>query len=258
MVAQRRGAPGSLYLIPPGDPLRPIVDDGRVHLGPHWLPGERELASIVTDTGGGRERYEAIDIDTGKVRRLFDIADFPIPSGWRRFGASIANNIVPNRTFSAFALTLLREGVPNIWVASLTGDRPDGRIVQRTFEREGGSFPVWSDDGRWIAYECFEGSDTHVCVTGADAKDGNRRQLTHEAGQSWVAGWNGDEILFAANRRGLWNIQSVSQSSGTTAPWTMAESPRFFVRYPRPQRPAGGVLYERGEVTARLFSVTLP
>jgi Tol biopolymer transport system component/DNA-binding winged helix-turn-helix (wHTH) protein len=258
MVAQRRGSPGSLYVMAPGGPLRPVVDDGRAHVGPYWMPGERELASIVID--GGKIGYETIDIETGKVRRLFEIADLPLPDGWRRLGTSIANNIVPNRAFSAVALTLVRDGVPNIWVASLTGGRPDGRIVQRTFDREGGSFPAWSDDGRWIAYECFEGSDTHVCLTGADPTDGDGRRLTHEAGQSWVNayGWNGDEILFAANRRGLWNIQSVPRSGGPPATWSIADGPRFFVRYPRPIRPAGGVVYERDEVTARIFSVTLP
>ena len=117
----------------------------------------------------------------GRERPLFLLSDLPTPPGQSQGStASPSTHIAFAPDFSRLAMAIEQNGVPNLWVASLRDARPDGRLVQRTFEREGGTYPAWSPDGRWIAYQCHEGTDTHVCVTGAE--HGDRLQLTHEAG----------------------------------------------------------------------------
>lgn len=255
VVGQRAGSGGTIYVLDPHGSPRPVTHDDGVHLNPQWLPGERELAHL--SERGGEMWFEAVDVETGLVRTLFPVSALPVPPGLRSFSASTANNEVPDPAFTRVAVTLIRDGVPNIWVASLSGGSPDGRIVQRTFEVDGGSFPAWSPDGRWLAYQCQEGTTTHVCVTGVEGE--GRLQLTREPGQSWVGGWVDDDgILFAAQRHGVWNVMAVSRKSGAVRPVTAGRPPRTLTRYPRWDEAGRRVLFEHGELTARVFRVTLP
>ena len=110
-------------------------------------------------------------------------------------------------------MAVVRDGTPNLWVGTMQDMRPRGDLIQRTFEREGGSYPAWSPDSQWLAYQCTRGTDTDVCVIGADGI--GRRQLTNQSGQSWVGGWaaDNDRILFAARRDAVWNVATVSRSN---------------------------------------------
>ena len=178
-------------------------------------------------------------------------------------------------------MAVVRDGVPNLWVAGLLqagrddrqsaapdtpassrrggvrGAPPDGTLTQRTFERDGGSYPAWSPDGRWIAYQCAEGTDTHVCVTSAAA--GGRLQLTDEPGQSWIGGWapDNDTIVFAARRRGIWNIATVSRSTTAVRTLTRFGDSRSYVRYPRWDASRSRVVFERSETAGRLWAVEI-
>lgn len=120
-----------------------------------------------------------------------------------------------------------------MWVATLRKFTPTGLLVQRTFEKDGGSYSAWSPDGRWMAYECGEGTDNHLCVVGAEA--GGREQITHEPGQSWVGGWapDNDTIFFAARCDAVWNVASVSRKARAVTLLTHFTEPRIYVRYPR-------------------------
>lgn len=257
MVGSRSGASGNLFLIGPSGLLRQLTDDPSNHGGPQWMPGEREIA-FVTDQGEG-PGISAIDPEAGRTRPLFALADLPRPPGPSQPStASPAVNIVFAPDFTRLVTAFVQDGRPNLWIAGLRHQRPDGTLTQRTFEREGGSYPVWSPDGRWIAYQCNEGADTHVCVTSAD--DGERVQLTHEPGQSWVGGWkpDSDAVLFAAQRHAVWNVATVSRTTSRVQMVTHFTTPRGYVRYPRWDASQNRALFERSETTGRIWWVRLP
>jgi Tol biopolymer transport system component len=257
LIGDRAGSNIDLFLLAPGAPLRQLTTDPANHSGPQWMPGEREVAFITEEEGG--PAYRSIDPETGRETPLFRLADLPRPPGESQPStAAPSTNIAFARDFSRLAMAIVRDGRPNLWVAGLRLYRPDGTLVQRTFEREGGSYPVWSPDGRWIAYECTEGTDTHVCVIGAE--HGDRVQLTHEPGQSWVGGWasDSDRVLFAAKRAAVWNVAAVSRSTGVVQTLTHFTEPRGYVRYPRWDPANNRAVFERSETTGRIWSVELP
>jgi Tol biopolymer transport system component len=257
LVGSRSGSNTSLFLLAPRAPLRQLTTDPPHHGGPLWMPGEREIA-FVTNHGEG-PGFWAVDPETGRERMLFLLAELPQPpAGSRDSTAAPFLNIAIARDFTRLAMAVVRDGAPNLWVASLRESRPDGALVQRTFESEGGTYPVWSPDGRWIAYQCASGTDTHVCVTGAD--DGDRIQLTNEPGQSWIGGWapDSDRIVFAARRGAVWNVATVSRSTSVVRTLTSFTEPRLYVRYPRWDRAHNRIVFERSETTGRIWSVDLP
>lgn len=254
---ERPGSNIDLFLLPPRSPLRQITSDRSNHFGAQWMPGEREIA-YVTNTPDGAG-FGAIDPSNGRTRTLFRLADLPNPPGpSQRSSASPAANLKFSPDFSRLAMAIVQDGKLNIWVAGLRQQRPDGTLTQLTFEKEGGSYPVWSADGRAIAYECNEGTDTNVCVINADGK--GRTQLTREHGQSWVGGWkpDNDTVLFAAERAGVWNIESVSRSTGQIGVLTHFTVPQGHVRYPRWDAFNHRAVFERAQTTGRIWSVELP
>ena len=256
-MGTRAGSNINLFLLTPPSPMRQITADAVNHRGSRWLPGERELA-YVTDFPDG-PGFAAIDPESGRTRRLFQLTDVPHPEGPSQAStASPTTNIAINPDFTALAIAIVTEGRPNVWLAGMRDQRPDGTMTQLTRERDGGSYPVWSADGRWLAYQCNEGSDTNVCVTRSDG--GGRIQLTHEPGQSWVGGWksDNDSVLFAAERDGVWNIQSVTRTTGRIQELTHFTDPPGHVRYPRWDPAHRQVVFERAQTTGRIWTVELP
>ena len=93
-----------------------------------------------------------------------------------------------------------------------------------------------------------KGTDMHVCVTGAER--GDRLQSTHETGeQSWVGAWtpDSDHVVFAARRRGVWNVAMVSKSTSKVETLTPFTTPRLYVRYPKWDHANDRVVFERSE-----------
>jgi Tol biopolymer transport system component len=159
---------------------------------------------------------------------------------------------------SRLAVAYVRDGVPNLWTLALGPDGPAGPFVQRTFEKDGGSFASWSPDGRALVYQCGQGADTNLCLIGADGSD--RRQLTHDEGQSFIGGWTPDAgtYVFAARRQAVWNVATVSPATGEVRYLTSFTEPRAYVRYPTWDPANSRVVFERFEVQGTAWSVELP
>jgi len=245
-----------IYLVLPNEPPRQLTTDAPDHGGAMWLDGDRGLA-VISDHGDG-PAYWRLDPDTGHERLLFRLSDLHQPPGIQSQIRGPGGGLALTRDLSRLAVAYIHDGVPNIWTMMLEAGRPRGQFVQRTFESEGGSYASWSPDGRWIAYECSQGADVNVCVVGADGE--NRAQLTREEGHSFIGGWvsDNDTLLFAARRNAVWNVTSVSRSSGKARTLTSFTEPRFYVRYPRWDAVNSRVVFERFETAGRLWAVELP
>jgi Tol biopolymer transport system component len=257
LIGERPGANVELFLLPPAKPLRQLTVDRATHGSAQWMPGEREIA-YFTDLPEG-PGFAAIDPENGRTRTLFLLSELPHPPGPSQPStAAPGTNNTFSPDFSSLAMAIVQDGKPNVWVAGLQHQHPDGTITQVTSEREGGSYPVWSPDGRWLAYQCNDGSDTNVCVTKADG--GGRAQLTHEHGQSWVGGWKSDNdtVLFAAERSGVWNVESVARTTGQIRILTRFTVPQGHVRYPRWDEANQRAVFQRAQTTGRIWTVELP
>jgi Tol biopolymer transport system component len=222
---------------------RQVTLDSEDHYLPAWVDGDREIAYVSFHDGGS---YRVVDATTGIERQLFRLNDLPLPPG-------TSLGPVP---MTRVAMTLLQGGVPNLWLATLKDGRPDGHVERLTSEPEGGSFPHWSPDGKWLAYQCASGPNEHICVV--DAQGGTPRQLTHGPEQNFIGGWMGNDIVLAAARRaGVWNIVGVSRVSGQSRQLTSFTDARSFVRYPQWDQAGKRLIFERAEYTANVWKVSL-
>ena len=159
--------------------------------------------------------------------------------------------------FKQLAISFVRDGVPNVWSSSLTAAGPDPHFIQLTREQESGAFADWSPDGRWLAYQCDAGTNTHICVI--PAAGGVRVQLSNDEGVSWLSGWiDNDKILVTAHRNAVWNVAWISRSTKVMHVLAHLTQPRSFVRYARWDPVNRRVVFEHSDITGRVWTVQLP
>jgi Tol biopolymer transport system component len=101
------------------------------------------------------------------------------------------------------------------------------------------------------------GEDTHILVMPAGG--GKATQLTFDKGQSWPYGWSpdGDKILFAGFREGLWNVRWVSRSTKRQQQVTDYRKLNAFVRYPSWSPGGDRVAYEYSETTGNIWTAAV-
>jgi Tol biopolymer transport system component/DNA-binding winged helix-turn-helix (wHTH) protein len=249
-----RGGLTQLWVGMPSGPARQVTVDEGEHYSPIWLPGARQLVYIAAHDGV--QAMCTVDIETGIERQMFDLSDLPVPAGETLYSVVVLN-VLPSNALTHIVFAAVKDGVPNLWKVALENGRPVGPATQLTFEAEGGAFPHWSPDDRWIAYQCVRDSSTQVCVIGSDGT--GRRQLTTTPGQQFIGGWKGnDEILVAALHQQIWNIVRVATADGRARRVTDFSQPNLYVRYPNWDPVSRQVIFERGETTGRVWNVELP
>lgn len=106
---------------------------------------------------------------------------------------------------------------PNVWIYELSGSRSMQRL---TF---GGSnrYPVWSRDGRWVAFQSDRDGDRAIFRQAADGSGTAERLTKPEAGvehipQAWSPG--DEHLLFSAVkdlRWTLWTLASKNRQPST-------------------------------------------
>jgi Tol biopolymer transport system component len=118
-------------------------------------------------------------------------------------------------------------------------------------------FPIWSHDGRSIAFEMKRGDDTNIALIPSDG--GEIRQLTFDHGQSWPHSWSpdGEKIAFGGFRNGLWNIYSVSVKDGAQKQLTHFNKLNPHVRYPSWSPLGNQIVFEYAETTGNIWMMEL-
>jgi Tol biopolymer transport system component len=247
---------GQIYVIGADGRSRQVTTDRGDHGGPLWLADGKTLA-ILADHGDGYG-YWTLDPDTGREQLLFRLSALPVPPNVQSQIRGPNAGVWLTADLSRLAVAYIRDGVPNLWTIALGPGGPIGEFVQRTFEKDGASFPSWSPDGRRIVYQCSQGLDTNLCLIDADGA--NRRQITHDEGQSFIGGWtpDSDTYVFAARRQAVWNVATASMSTGSVRLLTSFTEPRFYVRYVSWDAANDRIVFERHEVQGTIWSVDLP
>jgi Tol biopolymer transport system component len=118
--------------------------------------------------------------------------------------------------------TLIYTNVRNSWSVVLV-DQASGKEKELFPSRENIAMPVFSPDGRRIAFFQHKAADTHLFTIGADG--GGLQQLTHETGElNIMPAWSedGDSLYFYRMRpRPSFRRLSVSgKGSIEVLPWT--------------------------------------
>ena len=126
------------------------------------------------------------------------------------------------------AFASIANGMTNLWIMEVNTKR----LRQLTFDGATG-FPVWSPDGRLLAAQRGQGSDTHLVVV--NPANGAVQDLLADHAQNWVNAWSpdGGRIYYAKlETTGVWNIWAISRSTGVRTKLTHYTALDSFVRYP--------------------------
>jgi tricorn protease len=93
--------------------------------------------------------------------------------------------------------------------------------------------------------EIKRGEQTQIGVVSKDG--GSIEVLTNDRGQSWPHSWapDGDRIVYAAQRDGVWNVRVVSRRTHQTRALTHFTSPSGYVRYPAWSPRGDRIVFER-------------
>jgi Tol biopolymer transport system component len=181
---------------------------------PSWFPKGDRIAYLSTRLGPAT--LFSKPTKGGMAQKLLDLgSDFDSP------------RLSPDGTRVAFN-SKRGGGTINVWMAELAS----GTVRQVTFDRELAGFPSWSPDGKLLAVQVRRGDDRQVGIVPVEG--GKIELLTEAHGQSWGDSFSpdGQRIVFAGNRDGLWNIYWVSRGTKEERQLTVQTSPNVYVRYP--------------------------
>ncbi len=154
-----------------------LTSDPRWESGVAWSPDGEKIA-FTRGGPGGNDGISVMNVDGSEQRRLTSEA----------WGGELAWSPLGNK----IAFVSRRDGNAEIYVMNADGSG------QRNLTRNtvGDRNPVWSPDGRRIAFE----SDWQVNVMNADGSPAPRR-LTHNGGRNFAPAWSPDGQKIAFERR---------------------------------------------------------
>jgi Tol biopolymer transport system component/DNA-binding winged helix-turn-helix (wHTH) protein len=183
-----------------------------------------------------------VDVDTGTRERVARLRQDAAFFSYTRDGKRLA-------------FTSQKDGAPNLWMLAVGDQEPR----QLTFDRELAGFPVWSPDGKSLAYEVRRGDDTYIFLTRPDATGSQPVQLTTAAGDSWPHSWSPDgaRIAFAGRRDGVWNIWWISADGKHEKQLTSYHDLHHFVRYPDWSPSGNAIAYEYAENRSNIWMLEL-
>jgi len=199
---------------------------------PGWLPPGGRLT--FQSEQNGQKTIEAIDLNAGttSVLREFGQNDAPLrlsPDGKR------------------VAYGERQGGAVNVWIAPI--NQEDGPAKQMTFGEELMSYPCWSPDGKTIGFE--DGLEIAV----VPSTGGPMTVLTANHQPSLPNDWSpdGDKIVFAGQRNGVWNVWWVSRSTKQEHQVTHYTRDNIQMLYPSWSPRGDQIVYEYTETTGNIW-----
>jgi Tol biopolymer transport system component len=219
-----------------GENATPTTASGYV---PNWFPDGDQIAYI-----SNREKHWAVwatSLRKGNEHLLYS-ADKDIQ--YARLSAD-GKQLAFNLADSA--------GIINLWTVPISGGQPK----QLTFDKELAGFPSWSPDRKFIAYQMKRGDDGFLMIISSEG--GTPTQVTSGHGRSWPYSFSpdGDKILFAGERNGIWNVWWISRSTKEQKQLTSYTKPNAYVRYPAWSPLGTQMAYEYSEITGNIWLMDL-
>jgi Tol biopolymer transport system component len=254
----RPGAGSEVWLVDPaGGPASPMTSSDfynpMFYAGASWVATGRQLVFRVHRASS--VRVAKMDLDS---RRETTVLEVPRQGGTDDEDEALLNAddlaVSPDGLSAAYSRIEPEAGRPRLYVRRFA-ERSAHAVTDGEWPER---FPVWSPDGRTLAYELKKDDATNVAVV--PASGGSPRLLTAERNESWPFGWSpgGDRIVYAALREGLWNLWWVSPETGISRQLTTYTSANTFVRYPAWSPRGDRIAYELGTVTGNIWVGRLP
>ncbi len=233
------GSRGSVWVMDAdGKDSRLVLSQGGVESS--WFPDSRRLALVISQDQN--LLLTSVNVESGRTERLRYI-----DGGLGVTLGGVGVTLSPDGTEIAYHVG--QGGVFNTWTAPVE----NGSARQLTFDKEMMAYPCWSHDGKYLALEVKRGSSTQIGVIPSGG--GAVTELTSDPGQSWPNDWSpdGDKVLFAGQRDGLWNLYWVSRLDKSEKQITRYTKTNIYVRYPSWSPRGDQIAYEYTETTGNIY-----
>ena len=221
-----------------GDNVTQITTGPSVDWSPSWFPDNDTIAFLSNEEGHPYQRMWSISVSTGRKKLLFDPGQ---DIGWPRLS--------PDGKQVAFNST--KSGTINVWIVPVEGGAPR----QLTFDSESTGWPCWSPDGRLLAIGRKRGPGGGIAIV--PSTGGEITSLTDDPGRQNDWSPDGDKIVFAARRAGVWNIYWVSRSTKQEKQLTHYTKQNTGVAYPEWSPLGNQIVYEYTETTGNIWLMEL-
>jgi TolB protein len=188
LLGTRSGAKELYVCDMDGGNLQQITNDRNICLAPRWAPD------------GQRITYTAF------LKRYPDVYLIDLATHSRRViasygGMNSGGAISPDG--SLVALTLSKDGSPNLYVRAVNGGTP----VRLTSEpRAAIASPCWSPDGSHIVYASDQASTAHPQLYVISRSGGAPRRLTTRGSQNVSPNWGANGLIAYASLMGKFQI----------------------------------------------------
>ena len=188
MLGTRTGAKELYVCDMDGGNLQQITRDNNLCLAPRWAPDGRSIA------------YTAF------LKRYPDVYLVDLAAHSRRViasygGVNSGGAISPDG--SLVALTLSKDGSPNLYVRALNGGTP----VRLTSEpRAAIASPSWSPDGSQLVYVSDQAGTAHPQLYVISRSGGAPRRLTSRGSQNVAPNWGANGLIAYASLMGKFQI----------------------------------------------------
>ena len=184
-----------------GEP-RKLTQSVGFSVNPRWSPDGR---TILFDSADGAEAIElrALAVADGSIRPIVADAFQNITGDWSPDGGRVV--FVSNRPWGERRI----QGTGGLWTLRLGESEPEILLPEETVWH---ARPVWSPDGRKVAYGSYRSGRIQLWVM--SVPHGNPMQITRGEGEIFTPAWSpdGGKLAYISNageRFSLWTVPAV-------------------------------------------------
>jgi eukaryotic-like serine/threonine-protein kinase len=205
---------------------------------PSWFPDGQRI--VFLSRRQNKDEVWLHDFNSGREQKLIDVGqDITFPQ------------LSPDGRQLVF--NSKKNGTTNLWLVPIGGGEPR----PLTFDKESLGFACWSPDSQFLAVELKRGDNSFLALMPANG--GEVVQLNSGQGQSWPYSFStdGDKIVFAGSRAGVWNVWWYSRSTKEEKQLSNHTKLNAFVRYPSWSPLGNQIVYEYAETIGNIWMIEL-